>query len=61
MPREKSTNLVLITIRLTAEAVKHARTVAKRLAIPYQHVIRGWVTDAANEAKAQDKRGQDKR
>lgn len=48
MPREKSVEaLVLITIRLRASDVAHARVVARRMAIPYQHVIRGWVGQGA--------------
>lgn len=57
MPREKSVEaLVLITIRLRASDVEHARCVARRMAIPYQHVIRGWVGQGATRAQRQGKR-----
>jgi predicted DNA binding CopG/RHH family protein len=49
MSREAIPGLVLITIRLRADDVQRARDEGKRLAIPYQHVIRSWVADAATK------------
>lgn len=52
MPREKSVEaLVLITIRLRAKDVEKARSVARQMAIPYQHVIRGWVGQGASRSQ----------
>lgn len=42
--------LVLITIRLRKADVDHARAEAAQAAIPYQHVIRGWVAQGAARA-----------
>jgi len=50
MPREPI-SLERITIRLRVADVRRARDEGKRLAIPYQHVIRGWVADAAEAAR----------
>ena len=52
MPRVKSPDLKVINIRLKASDVRLARQIARTRTIPYQHVIRGWVSDGAAKAKA---------
>jgi len=44
-------DLINISLRLRSADVRRARELASRLAIPYQHVIRGWVADAAEATK----------
>jgi hypothetical protein len=48
---EANPDLVLITLRLRGEDVRRARAEAKRLSIPYTHVIRGWVAEAATRMR----------
>ena len=47
MARPKQKDLVFISIRLRKQDIRDAKVRAKGLSIPYQHVIRGWVADAA--------------
>ena len=50
MPRVKSKNLVFLSINLLKRDVRVAKKIAEKRGIPYQHVIRAWVTHGA-EAK----------
>jgi predicted DNA binding CopG/RHH family protein len=47
----EAAELVTITIRLRADDVERARKRARVMAIPYQHVIRQWVADAAKASE----------
>ena len=50
MPRPKNNNLVLINLRLLKKDVADARRRAKKLGVPYQHVIRAWVAAAPRQS-----------
>jgi len=52
MVRAASSDLVIITLRLRVVDVRRARAEAKKMAIPYQHVIRGWVATAAERKRS---------
>jgi hypothetical protein len=43
----KNPDLVAIHMRFRRQDVDAARRIAKERAMPYQHVLRGWVTDRA--------------
>lgn len=45
------TELRLVTIRLRAIDVDHAKVIAERLSIPYQHVVRGWVANQSDRVR----------
>ena len=47
VPRPKNPNLVLVNLRLRRGDVVEAKEHAVRMAVPYQHVIRGWVAAGA--------------
>lgn len=51
MPRAKNPDLVLVSIRLMKQDIAEAKRAARALAIPYQHVIRSWVADMAQQAR----------
>jgi predicted DNA binding CopG/RHH family protein len=47
MPRPKSLDLRLLSLRLRLADIDVARRHAESLGIPYQHVIREWVAQGA--------------
>lgn len=47
MPRVKNNNLTLVTLRLLKSDLAVARKLGRARAIPYTHVLRGWVSDGA--------------
>jgi hypothetical protein len=51
VPRVKNPDLVLVSLRLMKQDIAEAKRLARSLAIPYQHVIRGWVADMAQQAR----------
>jgi len=51
VPRVKNPALVLVSIRLMKQDIAEAKRAARALAIPYQHVIRSWVADMAQQAR----------
>ncbi len=57
MGRVKSRDLVLVNLRLRKKDVAEARREAQRLSIPYQHVIRGWVSEGADASLARRTKG----
>jgi predicted DNA binding CopG/RHH family protein len=44
-------DLVLIAIRLHRKDVKAAKALAKKLQVPYQQLIRGWVAEKIQEVR----------
>lgn len=50
MPKIKNPDLKLVAIRLLQSDIQVARREAAVLAIPYQHVVRAWVNEAARRA-----------
>jgi predicted DNA binding CopG/RHH family protein len=48
MPRPKSIGLLLINLRLREKDVRAAKREARRLGVPYQHIIRAWVAKGAD-------------
>jgi hypothetical protein len=51
VPRVKNPNLVLVSLRLMKQDVAEAKRAARALAVPYQHVVRGWVAEAAKRER----------
>lgn len=51
MPRAKNPELRLIAIRLREQDITVARRKARALGIPYQHVVRTWVAEAATASR----------
>jgi hypothetical protein len=47
VPRTKNSDLIAIHMRFRRQDVDAARRIAKERAMPYQHVLRGWVADRA--------------
>lgn len=48
MPRARNPELHLVAIRLRKRDLTVARKRARALGIPYQHVVRAWVAEAAS-------------
>lgn len=51
VPFRKNPDLVIITLRVRKQDVAKARKVAKTEAIPYQHVLRRWISSGAEAAR----------
>jgi len=55
MPRVKNPDLRIVNMRLRRQDIHTARVVARARVIPYQHVIRGWVSEMAKRERERGK------
>lgn len=56
MPRAKNPDLHLVAIRLRMQDIAVARRRSRQLGIPYQHIVRRWVTEGAARPEPLDAR-----
>jgi hypothetical protein len=52
MATKTRSGLIKVTINLRARDVAFAKRVARARAVPYQHVVRGWVSDGVERVEA---------